>query len=70
MNKSSSSHIANRMIVVIGLALLLWGSVIAWGVVRNQAELDVRKPLVIVGVVILFLVSWVFLLRSFQTKNH
>ena len=49
-------------IATIFTGLLVWAGVLAWGVVRNQIALDVRKPLVIIGVVVLFLGVWAVLL--------
>ena len=56
------------MVIGISVALLLWAGVLAWGVVRNQEQLDIRKPLMIVGIVVVFLGSWAGLL--FAKKNR
>ena len=57
-----------RIIMVIAGGLLVWASVLAWGVVRNQPVLDMRKPLIIIGVVVLFLGGWAMLLM-FRKSN-
>lgn len=59
-----------RIIVVIAGGLLLWASVLAWGVVRNQPVLDLRKPLIILAVVVLFLGGWAMLLMIRKSNSR
>jgi hypothetical protein len=60
---------STRFIGMIAAGLLIWASVLAWGVIRNQPVLDLRKPLIIVGVVLLFLGGWVVLLLTRKSNS-
>lgn len=57
------------IIAVIAVGLLAWAVVLAWGVIRNQPVLDLRKPLIIIGVVVLFLGGWAALLLTRKSNS-
>ncbi len=58
------------MMAAIAAGLLVWAVVLAWGVIRNQPVLDLRKPLMILGVVALFLGGWATLLLFRSLKSR
>ena len=61
---SGSSSNSRGLVVAIVLGLVVWATIIVWGIVRNQEAFDWRKPLVMLGVIGGFLLIWIGLMVS------
>ena len=63
--KSPESSSGSRGLVIgIVVGLVLWATIIVWGIVRNQEALDWRKPFVMLAVIGGFLGVWVVLMLT------
>ena len=65
---SATRQVKVRLIGAISIGLLIWATIIGWGIVRNQAEFDVRKPLIMLGVIVGFVAVWLGLMFSRRAK--
>jgi len=61
---------SSRAIVYVFATLILWGLIIALGAFQTQASTDYRRPLIVIGVMGLFLGVWWFALRSKRMRDQ
>ena len=61
---------SSQAIVYVFAGLILWASVIAFGAFQTQASTDYRRPLIVIGVMGLFLGVWWLALRARRMKDQ
>lgn len=60
---------ARTGILVLFLGLILWTLVIAVGSFHTQASTDVRRPIIVIACMSIFLVGWFIALRVKQKSK-
>ena len=66
---SESDKPKSNLLFILITGLILWGLLLAFGTLFNTDKFDIRKPLIVVGVIGTFALIWITALRQSQKKN-
>lgn len=66
---SESEKPSGNLLFILITGLILWGLLLAVGTIFNTNKFDIRKPLIVVGVIGTFALIWITALRQAKKKN-